>query len=131
MSRAVKPILIADERGREIAKAAIDRLPLDKPWQITIARHRKKRSLPQNAWLHAMFSTIADETGNDIETVKAFYRDLFLGRVLVRIGDDERMVGRSTTTLKTDEMAELCEKVHAHALAELGIYCPHPDDLGR
>lgn len=128
---AARPIPVRDERGREIALALIGKLDLAKQWQVTVEPLKKKRSLPQNAWMHAMFGEIADATGNSIEDVKEAYKDMFLGKVAVDIGGVERLVTRSTTSLSTIEAAEFCEKIHAHAASVLGIYLPHPDDLGR
>lgn len=128
---AARPIPVRDERGREIALALIGKLDLAKQWQVTVEPLKKKRSLPQNAWMHAMWSEIADETGNTLDDIKDFYKDAFLGKVTVNVGGEERIVPRSTTSLSTIEAAEFCEKIHAHAASVLGIYLPHPDDLGR
>jgi hypothetical protein len=127
-----RPIIIRDDHTRRIAIDFLTSLNLDgKEWDVTVEPHRKKRTNPQNAWMHAMFSEIAKETGNSAADVKDFYCEEFLGLVEVTLGGKTRMVRRSTTTLKTKEAAEFCAQIHAHAATELGIFLKHPDDMGR
>jgi hypothetical protein len=120
--------ILRDETIRANLMAAVAKLRLDKLLLVTIEPYRKKRTLSQNAYLHLLLGIIADETGNSIDDVKEAYRDMFLGKVPVTLGAEERMVGRSTTTLETVEMNELIEKIRAHAAAELGISLPIPEE---
>ena len=126
-----RPIHIRDEKSRQIALDFIAGLNLDKEWDVTVERHKDKRSLSQNALLHRWFGIIADETGNTRDDIKEAYRDMFLDKVPVQIGGKECLVGRSTTKLSTAEMAEFMDKVQAHAASELGILLPLPFQQGR
>ena len=120
--------ILRDETVRAHLMAAISRLRLDKPLEVIIQPHRKKRSLSQNAYLHMILGIIADETGNSLDDVKEAYRDMFLGKVPMQWGGEERMVGRSTTTLDTMEANVFIDKIRAHAATELGIVLPLPEE---
>ena len=127
-----RPIIIRDEHTRRIAIDFLTGLNLGgKEWDVTVEPHRKKRTNPQNSWMHDMFGAIARETGNSARAVKDFYCEEFLGLVEVTLGGKTRMTRRSTTTLKTKEASEFCAQIHAHAATELGIFLRHPDDMGR
>lgn len=117
-------IILRTEEQRHRALEIIGRLNLGKPWKVTIERHTQKRSLQQNAWMHKIFSVVADHTGNSMEDIKLAYKDMFLGKVAVEFGDEVRMVPRSTARLSTQEMSEFTEKIMAHAQSELGIILP-------
>lgn len=117
-------IIVRDETLRDRAIDLIGKLDLSKPWRITVERYRRKRTLGQNALLHRYFGIIARETGNSPEDIKEAYRDMFLPKVPVRIGDEERLIGQSTTKLDTKQMSELVDKVYHHAASELGILLP-------
>jgi len=126
-----RPIHIYNEQSWRVVLKLINALNLEHEWDITIERHKKKRSLGQNALMHKYFEIIADETGNSAPDIKEAYRDMFLGKVPVVLGTEERLAGRSTTALTTKEMSEFLEKILAHAGSELGIVLPLPDDRGR
>lgn len=123
--------ILGTEQDRARLIEVISALNLTKPWEVVIRRKRARRSLSENAWMHAMFQEIAEGTGNTIEDVKEAYKAMFLGHVPVMMGGQEHMVVRSTTSLDTKEAAAFCKQIHAHALTELGIYCVHPGDRGR
>lgn len=120
--------IIRDEQIRERAINLIRGLDISNLWQVEVTRHRKKRTLSQNALLHKWFNIIADETGNDQDAVKDAFRDMYLDKVPVTIGDEERLIGRSTTTLNTAEMTEFMNKILAYANSQLAIELPLPED---
>lgn len=110
---------------------------------VEIKEFVRNRTLAQNRLIHMWFGIIAKETGNDIEAIKAYYKQKFLGHefkhvVIRRVGElagDFDLVDKivsqlkSTADLTTKEMTEFCEKVEADASSELGIDLPHPIDL--
>jgi len=120
--------IVRSEEVRANLMREVAAMQIVTPQEVTIKPYRKKRSLSQNAYLHMILGIIADETGNSIEDVKEAYRDMFLGKVAVSLGGEERIVGRSTTKLNTQEMNDLLDKIRAHAATELGINLPLPED---
>ncbi len=121
---------INNETNRKRVMEFIAGLRLDgRSWAIQVERRQHKRSLPQNALLHLWLAQIARETGNTQADVKEAYREMFLPKVPVRLGDEDHLVGRSTTKLSKAEMGEFLDQIHAHAAQELGIMLPLPEEL--
>jgi hypothetical protein len=125
------PFIIRDEAGRKRAMDFLAKLNLAKPWQMTIAPPRKKRSLDQNSLYHKWCSIVAAETGNSHNAVHEWAKDEFLPPVFIEIGGRRKEIRRSTTELNTAEMSAYMDRFNAWAESDLGIMLPHPDDLGR
>lgn len=123
--------IIRDENSRTYAIAFIEGLDLSRAWEITVAPHKKKRSLSQNALMWKIFEIIGQETGNSKRDVEQFYNDEFLNGREITMGTETKLVRRSTADLNTTEESEFISKIYAHATGFLGIFLPHPDDRGR
>lgn len=123
--------IIHDEDSRAYAIAFIQGLELSRKWAITVAPHKKKRTLSQNALMWKIFEIIGQETGNSKRDVEQFYNDEFLNGREVTMGDVTKLVRRSTADLNTLEESEFISKIYAHATGFLGIMLPHPGDQGR
>lgn len=123
--------IIRDERGRERVMAFLGNLNLGKPWQLTLAPLRKKRSTDQNSLYWKWCGIVADETGNVADDVHEFAKSRFLAKHFVTIGEDTRETRKTTTKLTTAEMTEYLNKFCAWAESEMGIALPHPEDQGR
>lgn len=107
----------------------IQNLDLSRPWIIEVKRYRKNRTLGQNALFHKWLSMIAEETGNDKDDIKEYYREKFIPKTTRTIAGEVVLVNRSTSSLNTAEMAALMEKIHAHAATFFSIALPFPGDL--
>jgi len=123
----IQKIIIRDEPMRARLCALISRLDLEKEWQVTIERYKEWRSLEQNRYYWLIVGVIAQETGNDPDSVHEALKQKFL------IPDEisfmgEKVLYRSTTRLDTKAMSEYLDKVHALATQELGILLPVPDE---
>lgn len=121
--------IIKDEIQRQQVIGLIERLDLSKPWSVEVKRKTKSRSLSQNALMHKWFGIIAAETGHGVEEIKEIYRDMFLGKTVVLLGDDEHAIGKSTTKLSTAEMSAFMDQILGHATGELGIMLPLPEEM--
>lgn len=124
--KVIQKIIIRDEPMRARLCALISRLDLEKEWQVTIERYKEWRSLEQNRYYWLIVGVIAQETGNDPDSVHEALKQKFL------IPDEisfmgEKVLYRSTTRLDTKAMSEYLDKVHALATQELGILLPVPD----
>lgn len=130
-------IIMRTDATRERALHLITSLPvnLDKPlWQVIIKPYKKNRSLDQNNLLHMWIQAVANETGNDLETVKEYLRARYLSPVSREW--KEPVTGkvsiveapRSTTTLTVQEMTDFLNNIQQFAL-DNGIALPHPEDL--
>ena len=122
---------IRDENGRKRAVDFLTALNIGKPWQVTIAPLRKKRSTDQNSLYWKWCGIVADETGNTADDVHEFAKSRFLPKHFVTINDETRETRKTTTKLSTKDMSEFMTKFSAWAESEMGIALPHPEDLGR
>jgi hypothetical protein len=92
-----------------------------------------KRSLPQNAYLHAVLSWFAIETGNTVEYVKQEYFKRLCNPDLFLSWRNDRFIGRvavlrSSAELDTGQMTTAIERFRNWASQESGIYLPEPHE---
>lgn len=94
---------------------------------VVVAPYRSKRTIEQNAKLHAVLNDIAEQAwikGRQYPMAawKEHYREKFVGVEVLELPSGEtRRNGRSTTELNIDEMAELITKIQADAAMEYGV----------
>ena len=95
----------------ENAKDYIDNLPTNRKWKVEICEYRKKRSLDQNSYIHAVpFPIFIDYTGNSLEEIKAILCGLFIGTEKVTIlGEEIERPIKTTSQMNTLEMTKFIE----------------------
>lgn len=119
-------LVLRNEDDREQLRSLVAQLDLAKPWEFSWGREKKHRSLNQNALMHKWFGIIADEIGDDRESVKHDYKMMFLGKIerVSHVTGEVMMEPRSTSDLSAAECSEFMNKVQAHATSQLGILLP-------
>lgn len=95
----------------------------EKPLQIQVSEYRSKRTLDQNAKIHAVLQEIAEKAWvdgrqYDAETWKEWFRRRLIGTRELPGGGE---VGVSTTTLSIEACAKFIDQMEAIAATELGI----------
>jgi len=92
---------------------------------ITVKKWSSQRTLPQNAYLHGVvFKTIADHTGNDLQTVKDTCKSMFASSV-----DEHGFEHReSTSQMSNERMSEFIETICRWAATDWDIYIPPPNE---
>jgi hypothetical protein len=120
-----------DAIRRENARAAISELSNDKPWVVEIKPYVKKRSLEQNAFLHAVpLRMIADETGHDVEDMKTYLMGEAFGWLDYEVmGSPRRKPLLGTSELNAKQFMWFLEWVEAWAVRELGMMIPKPNEV--
>lgn len=100
-----------------------------KPIELVLRRKRSKRSLDQNAYLHAVpFMLISEAMGENINDVKLIVMGEKWGWHTVR--GYQLPVKGHTSELTTAEGAELIEWLPMWAATELnGLYIPLPNEV--
>ena len=91
------------------------------PYQITIRRFKRDRTLDQNAKLHAMIRTLAEHCGYTESAMKDVLKVQFAPIVVSTIpglGEVERPKG--TADMNVEEMSEFMERIYQLG-AELGV----------
>ena len=92
---------------------------------LTVRQWHPQRTNPQNAYLHGVvFKTIADETGNDLETVKDTVKDMFASKTDAK---GFKHIEK-TSKMSTARMVEFIETVCRWAATEMNIYIAPPNE---
>lgn len=119
-----------DEPARQRVLSHIANLNIERPWDITIGRHVKKRSLSQNAlmwaWINRVVEEVSDYTGMDADKVHEHFKAKFLTSEMIEMGG-ETTEYRSTKNLSTAEMADYMNRIYAFCTTELGLLLPVPE----
>jgi len=94
---------------------------------------RPRRSIPQNSYMHLLFSWFAIETGYTAEEVKQEIFKKIVNPNTFYDGEHGELVKierwRSTASLDTAELTLAIERFRNYSATEAGIYLPEPKDL--
>jgi len=101
----------------------------DKPVELVIRDHKKKRTDDQNALYWSWLRIIGKETGDSTKSLHAFYGDEFLPKEFETVAGKKVEVIKSTTELGVKAFTSYLKQVEAHASSFFGIMLPHPGDL--
>lgn len=110
-----------------IQSNAMPMLQQGKPMAVTVTEAKSKRSLEQNARLHALLQEIANNAwveGRqfDMETWKEFFRREYIGVEEYELPNGKRSErGISTTTLSVGDFADLMTKIEQYAADHLAV----------
>lgn len=99
----------------------IAQLAPDKPWRITIAAHKSKRSLEQNDRFHALIAEAADATGNSPRWMKEWAKAEFGPVVTVEIDGKIHEMPKPSSEYDVAEMSLVMERFEAWAATTLGL----------
>jgi len=99
------------------------------PFCVVIRNIENVRSVKENSYLWGVvYAYISDYTGHTIEFIHKFYKKLFLQKLEVLSGKLV-LTNASTKDISTYMFNYYIERVKAHALLELDIYIPDPNEL--
>jgi hypothetical protein len=95
----------------------------EKPLQVVVSEFKAKRTLEQNAKMHAVFQEIAEKAWVNgrqysAEVWKEEFKRTLLGTEDLPSGGK---AGVSTTTLNVEACARFIDQVEAYAASELGV----------
>ena len=103
---------------------------------LQVENYSPKRSIAQNNLYHMYCDIIADETGQDLDTIKSITKTMFaLYPALDKDGDEQvdKNTGeilkyvKDTSKMDKMEMFDLTEKTYRWALEFFGIVLPLPE----
>jgi len=116
---------------RQNARQYID-LDLDynKSWVIEIKEYRKKRSLDQNAYIHAVpLKIISDQTGYTMDEIKEYLCGEFMGWQDYEVrGKQMQRPLKTTSQMTTLEMTNFIEWMQWFGSSELNLNIPSPNE---
>ena len=109
---------------RHALAANIASLPVGdgQAWEVIIRKRGDSRSSAQNARFHAICRMVADEIGDDVESVKTGYKALFLEPTVKDVMGGSVTIYPSTAKMTVEELGKFMEKVEAHAATTLGVF---------
>lgn len=120
-----------DDASRERIIGQIRTLDLTKPWVIKIERRKAARSLNQNALFHKWVGIIADDIGDDPDSVKETLKDMFAPRYEHenKITGEIELLPKGTSQMTVAEMSEFMTKIQGWAWSFQAIGLPSPEDM--
>lgn len=124
----MKIFRITDDKSREALIEMLCKLPIGKPYEITVDKYREKRTIPQNRLYWLWLTCLMDETGNSREDLHIYFKEKFLPSQTELFNNVEIVKTSSTTSLNTKEFKFYLERIHQFAATELEIYLPWPED---
>jgi hypothetical protein len=125
-------MIISNEADRARFSEIVNTVELGKKRFIAeIKLYRKKRSKNQNNLFHMWLQCIADNTGDDIDSLKQYFKRKYLPWKTVPVlgGEDEVVQLFHTSDLDTKEMTDFMERVRMQ-MAGMAIILPLPEDQG-
>lgn len=81
-----------------------------------------------NYYWGVVIDLIADHTGDSPEATHRTLKEMFLPRMFVTVGDEEREADKTTTLLTTGQMEDYLMRVRVWAGQELGVVIPLPNE---
>ena len=120
-------ITIHNVQDRVRVKGLIDQLSPQKTWVVEIKQRTHRRTISQNSLYWKWVGIIADDTGNDADTLHEFFKGKFLPPIEKQVGNWAFQY-RTTTKLEIEDMSAYMTRVQAFAGAELGIMLPLPEE---
>lgn len=99
---------------------------------VELIAKKRRRTLPQNAYLHLILGWFAIETGNTLEFVKQEYFKRLKNPELFVIEKEDKYLGkiqilRSSRDLTTAEMTTAIDRFRDWS-SEAGVYLPSPNE---
>lgn len=116
-------------KDKEAVRSVIDKLPEGVRYDVTIKRHRERRSLDQNRLYFLWLACIADETGHSKDDLHEYFKQQFLGFEQRAVLNGRVYINPSTAALNTKQFSDYLNTIQVFANAELGILLPNPEDL--
>lgn len=122
--------VIRSPQQRDIVLSLVGKLDLKYEWDVTVKRHVKRRSMNQNALLHKWLTIIANEIGDDMESVKRDLKHMFapVDEHTSKITGETEVRPMATSKMSVGELSEFMEKIQAWAWSFAAIGLPSPED---
>jgi hypothetical protein len=123
-------IIIRNEHLRNIAIDEVRHLHLEPPSVIRIEPYSPRRSLDQNAFLHAVpLRIISEETGHSIEDMKEYLLGEAFGWQDSKVfGHEVQRPVKRSSELTTKEFSWFLEWIESWAANTLGLILPRPNE---
>lgn len=119
---------VSNKADKQAVLAYLDKLVEGKSYDVTIVRHKERRTVDQNRLLWLWLNCISDETGQDKNDLHEYFKQKYLGFDTRTMFGVQVYKSVSTSSLDTKQFTQYLEHIQAFASTELGIYLPNPED---
>ncbi len=120
-------IIIGGENMRQRVLNLIAALNIEKPWEITVAPHRKSRTLSQNSYMHAIIDELGRAIGYTPAEMKQVLKEELLTPKVVEFRGTTRKLWPETSGMDIAELGEFIDGIHRIA-AEQGVLLTLPEE---
>ena len=119
-----------DAIRRENARQYIDGLDPNRKWRIEIKEYRQRRSLDQNAYIHAVpLKIISEHTGYSMDEIKEYLCGEFTGWNEFEVMGQKMLKPVMTTSrMDTKIMTDFIEWLQWYASSNLNLRIPSPNE---
>lgn len=93
---------------------------------VELRKVEKSRTTSQNSYLHACLAMFCNETGYTLDEAKQMFANLLPETLLYE--KNGMQFRRSTSTINTEEMSILIEKIREFSSYQLGLYIPTSEE---
>lgn len=131
MIRHILPKGDLSAEHKRMVKDQIDALPDSRAWLVQVKRYQRRRSLEQNAFLHAVpLKLISEHTGMEMDDIKTYVMSKAFGTKEIEIaGETISRPLKGTSDLDVEQFNWFLEWLEAWAAQELGIVIPKPNEI--
>lgn len=101
-----------------------------KQWVVTVKRHRKSRTLPQNALMWKWYTIIGNHLGCTKDEMHDILREKFLPWEEIDVSGFKfkRLTSTSAPSFTAAMEAEYLNQIDRFSAQDLGVLLPHPED---
>jgi hypothetical protein len=118
--------ILTNELRREAAIKHIQSLDINEPFEIIVQSYNKKRSLPQNKLLWAIYKPLSDYTGYTEEELHDIFKTACIGYDVFTFNGNQYIKPKTSTRLTVKGMTRMLEKIMVVANF-LEVTIPIPD----
>ena len=127
--------IIRSKDIRHNAARAVAQIASEPVMSVTIQPHKTGRSVAQNRllwmWYGEIRNHLAETTGEQYtnDDIHEYFKDKFLDKRVVDIGERPIVVTASTSKLNTSDMSEYLNRLDIYCADDLQLQLTHPSDL--
>ena len=119
---------VSSKADKQAVLAYLDKIVEGKAYDVTIVRHKERRTVDQNRLLWLWINCISDETGQDKNDLHEYFKQKYLGFDTRTMFGVQVYKSVSTSSLDTKQFTQYLEHIRSFASTELGIELPNPED---
>lgn len=120
-----RSFVLRNDDIRDRIHVAVDELPVDGSFRITIEPYRDDKTAEQRGYFHVLLGILSAETGHTVEELKQLVKKEAFGSRFVSVKGREVEVLVSSEKLSRDQYGALIDTCHRIG-ADLGVALPDP-----